>query len=151
MGRVLAARGGHSWTPAVTKGAPCSLLLCCQQWVWGPFSWTSSLFWAPASLDRLHREGKVSNGCCGAQPAQNCPGLHVTAHALPGEGALWWTAFEIETQDAFLSWRQFFVKGGEADFSCLHEWKHCMQHKHAVYCLTYPLKGFLLLASRLMW
>lgn len=27
----------------------------------------------------------------------------------------------------------FFVKGGEADFSCLHEWKPCMQHKHDVY------------------
>lgn len=144
MERLLAARSRHGWTSVKMKGAPCSLLLCCQHDL---FHTRALSFRLLPALARLHR---VSKGCSGAQPAQSCPQLHITAYALPWEGALRQTALEIETQDAFLYWRQLSCKRWWG-WLLLFAWVEALYAAETCSILIYLLKSFFLLASRLMW
>lgn len=153
MGRLLAPRSKHGWTSAVVKGAPCSLLLCCQQWAWGPFShelslsgcclpWTGCTGRARSARDAaVHSQPRAALSCTSLP--MRCLGRELCAEQL----------LKLKPGMLFCPEGSCLVKAGEADFSCLHEWKHCMQQKHAVYCWICPRNQAIshLLASRLMW
>lgn len=150
MERLLAARGRHGWTSAVTKGAPCSGCSAVSSEHGDLFHTQALPLGLLPALDNLHREGKVSSGYSDAlyRAALRCTLLPMLClgRELCGKQLL-----KSKPRTLFCPEDSFFVKCCEAVFSCLHEWKHCVQHRQAVYCLTSPLKGFLLLASRLMW